>query len=75
MTYDPHTDTGIKRAIGRVRMAEDAYSFLGTVPVYSDDREEQERIDLYRNAVIAERQRAETCLLNLIGRRVREGGR
>ena len=75
MSYNPLTDTGIKRALSRLLRAEEAQSFLGTVPVYVDDREEQAAIDQYRQEITTERKRAEACLLNLIGRRVREGGR
>lgn len=73
MTYNPHADGPLKRAISRLLGAHEEHVFLGSVPVFSDDREEQARIDEYRGGVERERRRAEKLLLDLIGRRVSKG--
>lgn len=75
MTYNPNADGPLKRAINRLLLAEDAYQYLDSVPVFSDDRDEQERIDSYRSWVEHERRHAERLLLDLIGRRVSKGDR
>lgn len=42
----------IGRHITRFENAVREHAFLGTIPVYSDDREEQERIDEVRGKII-----------------------
>ncbi len=67
MTYDPATDRSMCGAINRLLKAEEAcLDADATVFGLSSDQ---------RREIIAERQRAETCLLRLIGKRVNKGGR
>ena len=67
MTYTPASDRSLRRAIVRLLEAEEAHIFLGEVPHFSDDHEEQERISYYRRKIVRERARAETCLPNPVG--------
>ena len=52
MTYTPSSDRSLRRAIVRLLKAEEAHIFLGEVPHFSDDHEEQERISYYRRKIV-----------------------
>lgn len=55
----------INRAINRFERAADAMTFLGSVPAFGQDREEQEAIDEHRNAAVREYQRARAALVRM----------
>lgn len=75
MTYDPKADRAMLKAIERLADAAAEHAFIGTIPVWSSDRSEQEAINQTRGAITGERKRAETCLLRLIAKRVEKGGK
>ena len=57
----------LQAAIDRFAGAVEDYAFLGTIPVYSDDDEEQRAIDRERSRIVNEREQAETALKKLFG--------
>lgn len=59
----------VTRTITRFRNAVLADFEKGSIPVYSNDREEQELIDATRDAIDLEYERAELALRRLINRR------
>lgn len=64
------SDFAFIRALNRFERAVLRYDELGSIPVVGQDREEQELIDVTRDGITTEYERAREALLNLIDRRL-----